>query len=74
MAQKPLRITRHASERMLSLKLTLLDLEKIQAEGKVTREGKSKVRIVRRIKKGIVILICEQYADHIVVKTVMKGR
>ena len=56
------------------MNLTLLDLEKIQAEGKIAREGRRKLRIVGRIKKGIVVLICEEYADHIVVKTVVKGR
>lgn len=71
---KPLRITRHASERMLAMNLTLQDLEKIQAEGKAAREGKSKLRIVGRLKKGVVVLICEEYADHVVVKTVTKGR
>jgi hypothetical protein len=74
MAKKPLRITRHASERMLGLNLTLLDLEKIQDQGRIMREGRRKRRIVGRIKKGVVVLICEEYADHVVVKTVVKGR
>jgi UDP-N-acetylglucosamine 2-epimerase len=74
MAKKPLRITRHASERMLGLSLTLLDLEKIQEQGRIMREGRTKRRIVGRIKKGVVVLICEEYPDHVVVKTVVKGR
>lgn len=74
MVGKPLRITRHASERMLSLNLTLHDLEKIQAHGEVRREEKTKLRIVGRIKKGVVVLICEEHPDHNVVKTVAKGR
>ena len=74
MIKKPLRITRHASERMLGLNLTLCDLEKIQESGRVLREGRSKLRIVGRIKKGVVVLICVEYPDHVAVKTVVKGR
>ena len=74
MVEKPLRITRHASERMLSLNLTFEDLQKIRAEGKVTKEGRTKLRIAGRFKKGVVVLICEEYPDHIAVKTVVKGR
>jgi hypothetical protein len=74
MSKKPLRITHHASERMLGLNLTLLELEKIQEQGRMMREGKRKRRIVGRIKKGVVVLICEEYPDHTVVKTVVKGR
>jgi len=71
---KPLRITRHASERMLAMNLTKQDLEKTYGEGQVTREGRSKLRIVGRTKKGVLVLVCVEYADHIVVKTVTKGR
>ena len=56
------------------MNLTLLDLEKIHVDGRVMREGKQKLRIVGRIKKGTIVLICEEYPDHIVVKTVVKGR
>jgi hypothetical protein len=59
---------------MLALNLSLEDLEKIQALGKVKREGRTKLRIAARIKKGVVVLVCEEYVDHIVVKTVMKRR
>ena len=56
------------------MNLTLLNLEKIQEQGRVMREGRTKRRIVGRIKKGVVVLICEEYPDHVVVKTVVKGR
>jgi hypothetical protein len=59
---------------MLAMNLTLQDFEKIQMDGTIKREGKSKLRMVGRLKKGVVVLTCEEYVDHIVIKTVTKGR
>lgn len=74
MVGKPLRLTRHAMDRMLSINLILEDLRKIHATGRTTREGKRKFKIAGRTKKGVVALICEEYQDRIVVITVTKGR
>jgi len=59
---------------MLAINLSVHDLEKICACGVTKKEGKTKLRIVGRTKKGVIVLICEEYVDHIVIKTVTKGR
>jgi len=58
---------------MLALDLTFDDIEKTIELGKEIREGRSKMRYVFKGKRGILVVICHEYPDHIAVKTVVKG-
>lgn len=69
---KPIYFSRHALDRMLSSHITEDIVIKTIQEGEIKREGKSKFRAVKRSKKGLIIAICNEYADHIKIITLMK--
>ena len=73
MAGKPLRFTKHAVTRILSLGFTEEDVEKVVAHGKKRREGKAKFKAALRTKKGFLIVTCLDHPDHILIVTIGKG-
>jgi len=70
---KPLRFTKHAVMRILSLGFTEEDVAKAIAQSRRRREGKLKFKAAFRTKKGFLVVTCSDYADHILVITVGKG-
>lgn len=73
LAEKPIRFTRHAVMRTLSLGFTEEDVVRAVTRGKRRREGKLKFRAILRSKKGLLVVTCSDYPDHILVITVGKG-
>jgi len=71
---KPIYLTRHAAERALKHNLSPEEVEKIIVEGERHSEGKTKTRYVLRGKRGVWVVICEEYLDQIIVLTITKGR
>ena len=71
---KPIYLTRHAVERALKYDLAPELVEHIIGEGERVAEGKTKARYVLRAKKGVWVVVCEEYSDQIVVVTITKGR
>jgi len=74
MGDKQIRMTRHAVERGLRFDLDPSNIEKIIREGQRFVEGKSKVRYVLRLRRGVYVAICEESPDLIVVKTITRGK
>lgn len=73
MAEKPVRFTRHAVIRTLSLSFTEEDVVKAITQGKRQHEGKLKFKAFFHSKKGLLVATCSDYPDHILVITVGKG-
>jgi hypothetical protein len=74
MGERELTVSKHAAERLWSFGLLTDDLEKVIREGERTREGKTKTRYRLRTKKGLLIAICREYPDQILVITVTRRR
>lgn len=72
--KKPIRLTRHAVQRALKFDLTPEFIERIVAEGERQCEGKAEVRYVLRTKRGVLIAVCEEYLELIIVITFVRGR
>jgi len=51
-----------------------VDFEKIILEGERVTEGRSKARYTLRTRKGLLIAVCEESPEMIVVITVTRGR
>lgn len=71
--EKPIRFTKHAVIRLISLGLTENDIVKAIKEGKRAGEGRVKFKAVQKGKKGRMVATCANYPDHILVITVNKG-
>lgn len=71
--EKPIRFTKHAVMRLISLGLTEDDVVKAIKEGKRVREGKVKFKALQKGKKGRIVATCADYPDHILVITISKG-
>jgi hypothetical protein len=67
-------LTRHAVERGLRFDLDPIDFEKIILEGKRVAEGRSKARYTLRTRKGLLIAVCQESPEMIVIITVTRGR
>ena len=74
MSDKQIRITMHAAERAYQFKLDSMDIEKIIRDGKRVQEGKTKTRYVLRTKRGVLVAICEESSELVMVRTITKGR
>ncbi len=73
MSKKPVRFTRHAVARILSLDFTEDDVLKAINRGERQAEGKSKFKTTLRLKGGLLVATCSDYPDHILVITVGRG-
>jgi hypothetical protein len=71
--EKPIRFTKHAVVRLISLGLTEDDVIKSIKDGMMIREGKIKFKAAKKGKKGRIVATCADYPDHILVITVSKG-
>jgi len=74
MGDKAIRLTVYASKRAYRLNLDRYNIEKIIREGERLVEGKNKTRYVLRTKRGVLVAICAESPDLIVVKTITRGR
>ena len=74
MVDREILTSEHAAERLYKLGLDLADLKMIISEGERIPEGKDKARYRLRTKKGLLIAICREYPDQILVITVTKRR
>jgi len=74
LSERGIIVTRHAAERIVRFEIDLADLEKTLREGERLPEGKSKARYRLRTKKGLLIVICREFPDQIVVITVTRRR
>jgi len=72
--RKPIYLTRHAVQRALRYDLSSEEVKKIISDGERKVEGKTKARYVLRGKRGVWVVICEEYPDQIIVLTITKGR
>lgn len=72
MGERELIVSRHAAERLWGFDLLTDDLEKVIREGERIPEGKHKTRYRLRTKKGLLIAICREYPEQILVITVTK--
>lgn len=73
MAEKPVRFTKHAIIRTLSLGFTEDEVVRAIARGERRREGKNKFTATLRLKRGFLFAVCSDYSDHILVITVGRG-
>lgn len=73
MAEKPIRFTKHAVMKTISLGFTEDDVVKAVTQGSRLREGRTKFKAVLRLKKGLMVATCSDYPDHLLVITVGKG-
>ena len=74
MAEKPIRLTRHAVQRALKYDLSPEEVVKLIREGERSREGATKTRYVLRSKRNVWVAICEEYSDQVIIITITKGR
>lgn len=74
MGERKLIVSKHAAERLWSFGPLTDDLEKVIREGERIPEGKRKTRYRLRTKKGLLIAICREYPEQILVITVTKRR
>ncbi|HUK50487.1 MAG TPA: hypothetical protein VLV18_05580 [Terriglobales bacterium] len=74
MQEKMVILTRHATERYVSLNLNPELISDIVRHGKRTRLGRSKWSASRRTKYGNIVVIFAEYPDFFKVITITKGR
>jgi len=74
MSEKPILFTEHAVRRYVSLDLNPEGIRETIRLGKRERMGKAWWRSARRTKKGTVVVIFAEYADHIKVITIARGK
>ena len=74
MQKKPIRLTKHASDRAIKHDLDSETIKHIIYEGERQQDGKTKVKYVLRSKRGVLVAVCSEYADQIIIITIMKGR
>lgn len=74
MQNRPIRLTKHASDRAIKYDLDSGAIKRVIEEGERQPEGKTKVRYVLRSKRGVLVAVCSEYNDQIIVITIMKGR
>lgn len=74
MSDKRIHLTIHAVRRALDNDLDPGDIEKIIREGQRVSEGRNKARYVLRTKRGLLIAICRESQNQIVVITVTRRR
>jgi hypothetical protein len=72
--KKPIYLTKHASARAIKYDLDSEDIKRIIDEGEKRVEGKAKVKYVFRGKRGVLVAVCSEYPDQIIIITITKGR
>ena len=72
--KKPIRLTKHASDRAIKYDLDSEAIKRIIEEGRKQEEGKDKVKYVFRSKRGVLVAICSESPEQIVVITFTKGK
>ena len=72
--EKSVLLTKHAAERALKYNLTKEAIIEIIRRGRRLREGKTKVRFTLKTKRGLLVAICEEYTNQIIVLTITKGK
>jgi len=70
--EKPIVLTEHATRRYVALNLAPDIIRETIRGGKRTRLGKQKTSATAHTKKGIIVVIFAEYADHIAVITITK--
>ena len=73
-AEKSIRLAKHASDRAIKYDLDSETIKRIIHEGEKQQDGKTKVKYVLRGKRGVLVAVCSEYADQIIIITIMKGR
>lgn len=74
MSERPILFTEHAVRRYVSLNLDPELVRETIRQGKRERMGKAKWRTVRRAKRGTIVVIFAEYADHIKVIAITRGK
>ena len=74
MEEKPVILTKHATERYVSLNLEPELVSDIVRRGKRSRLSRTKWSATRRTKYGNVVVIFVEYPDLFRVITIIKGR
>jgi glutamine phosphoribosylpyrophosphate amidotransferase len=72
--KKPIRLTKHASDRAIKYDLDSEAIKRIIEEGEKQEEGKEKVKYVLRSKRGVYVAICIESPEQIVIITLTKGK
>jgi hypothetical protein len=71
---KPIRLTKHASDRAIKYDLDSQAIRRIVEEGEKQEEGKTKVRFVLQTKRGVLVAVCSEESNQITIITITKGR
>ena len=74
MQKRPIRLTKHASDRAIKYDLDSETIKRIIEEGERQQEGKTKAKYVLRSKCAVFVAVCSENNDQIIVITIMKGR
>lgn len=74
MPEKPVLLTKHATQRYVFLNLTPELISEIVRRGKRNRLGRAKWSATRRTKYGNIVVIFAEYPDLFKVITITKGR
>ncbi len=74
MQKKRIALTKHASNRAIKYDLDSETIKCIIEEGKKQQEGKEKVKYVFRSKRGVLVAICAESPEQIVIITLTKGK
>jgi hypothetical protein len=73
LSEKPILLTKHATQRYVSLNITPDLIFEIVLRGKRTRLGKMKWSASKRTKRGRVVVIFAEYSEFFKVITITKG-